>query len=248
MLRCFIGYDPNETVAYHVLAHSIMTRASQPVSITGLEKRSLEYCGYLHRETDPKQSTEFAFSRFLVPYLCNWEGYAIFMDCDMLCLSDIWELYQYAWHLPQKAVYVVKHDYVPKLKRKHMDHEQTVYPCKNWSSVMVFNNQLCGKLTGRNVNAMTGLELHQFKWLEDDSLIGELPRQWNHLVGEYAYDREAKLLHFTNGGPWWENTRNCDYAAQWMIEYQRMVYVNKWPKAFDSSVSAFHAKEKEYAA
>lgn len=213
-IRLFIGYDKIEPVAWHVLHHSIQRLTSQQVLVTPLMNHQLDE---IHdREWDPRQSTEFAFTRFLIPYLCNYEGYAIFMDSDMLCRSDLGELWAKCNY--NYAVRVVKHDYTPKTERKFLDQKQSKYPKKNWSSVMLFNNEKCKALTRRYVEEASGLDLHQFKWLEDDGLIGELPRVWNWLVGEYAYNSIAKLVHFTLGGPWLEETASCDYSDEWRME------------------------------
>ena len=220
MIRCFIGYDPGETVALHVAAHSIWRHASKPVSITPLVLRQLP----LTRPRDPKQSTEFAFSRFLVPYLCDYTGWAIFMDCDMLCRADIVDL----WNQRDldSAVQVVKHDYAPTSRTKFLGQEQTVYPRKNWSSVMLFNNHLCRGLPPRYVNTETGLYLHQFRWLSDD-LIGELPAEWNHLVGEQAPNPDAKLVHFTLGTPCFAKYRHCEFSDEWHEERRLLDSYNR---------------------
>jgi hypothetical protein len=207
LARVFIGYDPKETVAYHVLAHSIMRHASIPVSITPLKLSQLP----MVRERDPRQSTEFSFSRFLVPWLCDFKGTAIFMDCDMLVRADIADL----WGEKGKSVSVVKHDYTPRPEDKFLGNRQTVYEKKNWSSVMVFDCSSCVALTPNYVNTASGLELHQFKWLGGDYLIGEIDPSWNHLVGEYAPNPEAKLAHFTLGGPWFKEYADCEYADEW---------------------------------
>ena len=216
-IRVFIGFDKREAVAFSVLANSIQERASRPVSITAVTLANLRELYWRNR--DPKQSTDFSFSRFLVPHLCGYNGRAIFMDCDMLCRGDIAEL----WGLwdQHSAVQVVKHHYTPTTERKFLDNVQTKYEKKNWTSVMLFD---CAhfhtrKLTPEYVNTASGLELHQFKWTEEDR-VGELPRQWNHLVGEYPYDKDAKLVHFTIGGPYFHEYENCDYSSEWFNEYR----------------------------
>jgi hypothetical protein len=216
--RVFIGYDPQETVAYHVLSHSILKRASRTISVSPLKIEQLP----LYRERSSYQSTEFSFSRFLVPYLCGYEGYSVFMDCDMLCLSDLSKI----TFDPLKAVSVVKHDYIPREGNKFLDYKQSVYEKKNWSSLMVFNNPMCKTLTPDVVNKASGLYLHQFKWLQDDSLIGDLDRDWNHLVGEYPPNPKARLVHFTLGTPCFKKYSECEYAKEWFNEYNDMIYHN----------------------
>jgi len=222
MIKIFIGYDPREAVAYHVLAHSILTRASEPIQITPLALQGLKHI--FKREKNALQSTEFSFSRFLVPYLCGYEGWSLFCDCDMLVLDDISKL----WSLRDDrfAVQVVKHEHRPKEDIKFLGAVQTRYEKKNWSSVVLFNNARCRALTLERVNVASGLELHQFKWLDDDSLIGAIPKRWNHLVD---YDPtiptdQISLLHYTEGGPYFIDYRHCSYADVWLDERKRMLH------------------------
>ncbi len=218
MIRIFIGYDALEKEGYDVLCHSIHARASRPVSIAPLMLSQLG--GLMWRAKDPKQSTEFSFSRFIVPALCDFEGPALFLDSDMLVVDDVarlWDLYD-----PACSVQVVKHDHVPKAETKSLGRPQSAYPRKNWSSVMLFNCGRCKALTPDYVNSATGLELHRFLWTTDD-LIGELPHRWNHLVD---YDPPAPIadlsnLHFTTGGPWQPDSRDCGYAGEWRAERAR---------------------------
>ena len=218
-VRVFIGYDSREAVAFDVLAHSIQRHASEPVSVTPVKLDQLE--GIFRRDRNPLQSTEFSFSRFLVPYLCGYQGWAIFMDCDMLMRGDIAAL----WALRDErfAVQVVKHMHVPKEEIKFLGAVQTKYEKKNWSSVMLMNCALCTALTPEYVNTATGLQLHQFKWLEGDQLIGSIPAEWNHLVGFDPPRPDASLVHFTIGGPYFEEYADCEYSGEWKREYELML-------------------------
>ena len=223
MINVFIGYDPREAVAFSVLSHSIHARASTPVSITPLVLSELK--GILTRERHPLQSTDFSFSRFLTPFLSNYTGWSIFMDCDMLMLDDVARLH--ALCDERYAVMVVKHDHLPKESVKFLDQPQTPYQKKNWSSVMLFNNARCRALTPEFVNTASGLELHQFKWLANDDSIGQLPARWNHLVGYNEPAAQAALVHFTLGGPYFNEFRNCEYAREWRDELQKMQSVEQ---------------------
>ena len=219
-IRVFIGFDRRETVAFNVLAHSIQVRSSLPVSITPLMLSQLK--GVFSRERHPLQSTDFSFSRFLTPYLSGYQGFSIFMDCDMLMQDDIARL----WSLRDErfAVQVVKHDHRPRETRKFLGEPQSSYEKKNWSSVIIFNNDKCRQLTPEFVSNESGLTLHQFKWLESDGLIGELPHRWNHLVGYDSPSAEVSLVHFTLGGPYFEEFGNCEYADEWRSELSAMNY------------------------
>jgi len=221
VLNVYIGYDPRESVAFYTLAHSILRRASVPISITPLMQSQLK--AIYTRSRGPTESTEFSLTRFLVPALAGFRGWSIYMDCDMLCRTDIAQLAREIEPQAEKAVLVCKHeDYVPKTKRKWLDQAQTRYPRKNWSSLMIFNNERCRTLTPEYVNAAPGLDLHRFKWI-DDAAIGELPLEWNWLVGEYEHNPGAKIVHYTIGGPYFDEYRNCDYAEEWFAEFESLI-------------------------
>ena len=219
MIRVFIGYDSAEEVAFSVLSYSIHARASKPVAVAPVKLSEL--AGVFARERNNLQSTEFSFSRFLVPWMAGFEGWALFMDCDMLMRDDIARL----WEMRDErfAVQVVKHRHVPKEDTKFLGQTQTKYEKKNWSSVMLMNCAKCRKLTPEYVNSATGLELHQFKWLGNDDLIGEIPHRWNHLVGYDAPDRDAALVHFTIGGPWFPEYAQSEHATEWFREKESML-------------------------
>ena len=216
LARVFLGFDSREAIAFHVLHQSLITRSSIPISVTPLALNTL--ADWHQRPVDPRQSTEFAFTRFLTPALCRFKGWAIFMDCDMIVSRDIAEL----WELRDSryAVQVVKHDYTPTTAEKFLHQPQTVYPKKNWSSVILFNNARCRALTPAYVNTASGLDLHQFKWLESEELIGSLPPEWNHLVGEQPTNSSVPVAnaHFTIGGPYFSDYANSDYATEWLRE------------------------------
>ena len=215
MINIFIGYDSKEKVAYNVLSHSIIQNSTKPVAITPIALNHLR--DDFVRERNALSSTEFSFSRFMIPHLMNYQGWALFMDCDMLMKADINEL----WRLrdDRYAVQVCKHDYTPKSTIKFLNQKQTVYPKKNWSSFMLMNCKKCTALTPNYVNRASGLELHQFKWLESDKLIGDLPLEWNWLAGEYNKKDNVKNIHFTEGGPWFNEYEDGDYSADWFKYY-----------------------------
>jgi hypothetical protein len=215
-LRIFIGFDSREPVAYHVLSHSILKRASRPVSITPLARTMLQF----HTRALGNESTEFSFTRFLVPYLSGYEGYSIYMDCDMLVRMDIHQVLDELTNA-DKAVWACQHDYVPKTEKKFLGQVQTQYPRKNWSSFLVFNNDACSVLTPEYVNTSSGMELHRFLWTEDEK-IGALPLDYNWLVGEYDKNPAAKILHYTLGGPYFSEYEDCDHADLWWQEYREM--------------------------
>ena len=210
-MRIFIGYDNVESVAFHTLVQSIINHATGPVSITPIKKSMLPM---YKRNRDLKQSNEFTYTRFLVPYLCDYEGWALFMDCDMMFRADPYEL----WKLrdESKSILVCKHDYTPSTPTKFLGAIQYAYPRKNWSSVMLFN---CGhpdtkKLTVNAVNSESPEYLHRMQWTDDEN-IGSLPLTWNHLVGEYEPNENAKNVHWTIGGPYFNEYRDVEHSDEW---------------------------------
>jgi len=222
-LKVFIGWDSKEPAAFAVAMHSLMRRARQPVIVTPLIQPQLRDHGLYTRPRRPNEATEFSLTRFLVPHLSQYEGFSLFLDCDVLVQADIFDLLLYPLAYPDKAVHVCQHDYTPKDLIKFDGHEQTTYPMKNWSSVMLFDNAKCKALTPEYVNTASGLELHRFHWLGSDDKIGSLPLTWNHLVGEYPSKPDAEILHFTLGTPCFLDYAACDEADRWWAEYDRML-------------------------
>lgn len=205
MLRIFIGWDSRFPEPADVLRHSLLQHASLPLDIRYLK---LDELG-LDRVHDPRASTEFTYSRFLVPHLCGFQGKAVFMDNDMLCFGDVKELDDL--DMNGLALRVVKHDYQPGNTVKMYGCEQSSYPRKNWSSLMLMD---CAKLklwSKAVVATQTGAYLHRFQDIPDDQ-IGEIPNTWNTLDW---MDEKTKLIHYTNGGPWFEAYRDHPHADVW---------------------------------
>jgi len=225
----YVGWDAREDVAYQVCKYSMLRRSSIPLHIEPLRDKSLRYAGLYYRKTkqdadgrmvdsvDGKPfSTEFAFTRFLVPVLQRYEGWALFCDCDFLFLADIVDLTKLCD--PDKAVMVVKHEYAPTETIKMDGQVQEAYPRKNWSSLVLWN---CGHVANKSltpalVSNYAGAFLHRFMWLADDQ-IGEIPYQWNYLEGHYK-SHDAKAVHYTRGGPWFDNYSDVEYADAWYRE------------------------------
>lgn len=219
MINIFIGYDPRESVAYHVCSNSIIRHTTKPVSITPLALNSLK----TYKEMHTDGSNEFIYSRFLVPHLMNYNGWAIFIDGDMIVRSDISELWDY--RDDSKDVLVVKHEYKTKANIKYLNAPNEDYPRKNWSSVILWN---CSSpenkvLSPRFVQTSTGKALHRFSWLSDKN-IGELPIEWNWLPDEFGENTNAKLLHYTLGTPSFFNYANSPMANEWHMEKIYMEY------------------------
>ena len=217
-INVVVGFDQREAVAYHTFTQSIIEKSSLPVFFIPLAVNTLK--GY--EETHKDRSNDFIYSRFLTPYLNNFHGWAIFADGDMICQSDIKEL----WDLrdESKAILVVKHDYVTKADRKYLGNINENYPRKNWSSLMLWN---CAHpnhriLTPDFIAHQTGQYLHRFSWL-DDSDIGDLPKEWNWLALEYPINNSAKIIHYTLGTPCFKDYRNTDMSDIWFETHKRVL-------------------------
>ena len=222
VIPIFIGYDFRERAATNVLIDSLYQHSTYPLSITPLVTSQLEKQSYHSRKREEKQSTDFSFTRFLVPFLMNFEGWAIFMDCDMLCFSDIGELWEE--RNENYSLMCVKHDHKTSEKKKFQGEIQTSYPKKNWSSLMLFNCEKCKTLTIDYVNKSSGLDLHRFNWLESEDQIGSFKGEgWNRLLLDESRtkniykDDKTKLVHWTLGGPWFREQRNLggNYSIDW---------------------------------
>lgn len=226
----YIGYDRTEHAAYEVCRWSMARRSTLPVHSIKLDQSALRRNGLYRRAPEAESrldsfdgkpfSTEFSFTRFLVPALAQYQGWALFTDCDFLWLSNASRL----WQLRDEnyAVQVVKHNYQPVEATKMQGQAQQVYPRKNWSSLILWN---CGHpsnklLTVDAVNIEPGSWLHGFGWLQDEE-IGELPPSWNFLEG-HSKGTEIDALHYTRGGPWFSECMTVDYADLWLQEERQM--------------------------
>ena len=218
-LNIYIGYDSNEDIAYRVCKYSILKRSRSNIKITSLKLYELVAKKLYMRDIDPLASTEFTYSRFLVPALNNYKGWAIFCDCDFIFFEDISNILNDIDK--SKAVYCVQHDYTPKEKHKMDGQKQTIYPRKNWSSFILFNcsHPSNKKLNLDLVNSETGSFLHQFKWLEDNE-IGSLDERWNWLEGWTSNHNNKKpfAVHYTRGGPWFDEWQDVEFASEWIRE------------------------------
>lgn len=222
-MKVFIGYDPREETAYQVCRESLARQSSTLLNIQPIKQSEMREKNLYWREKDHLSSTEFSFTRFLVPYLAGYTGWAIFMDCDFLWRGDIAEIEQYID--PAYAACVVKHDYKPKETTKMDGQMQTQYPRKNWSSFVLWN---CGHSETRNlslrmVNEQSGLYLHRFNFLSDE-FIGELPIKFNYLEGWHTKEDEPNPLgvHFTRGGPWFKDYVDVEYGDEWVEMYKNI--------------------------
>lgn len=212
MIKLYVGYDPREACVYHTFCQSVIEHASGPVSFIPLHSDMLN-----HFDGQQDGTNAFIYSRYLVPYLEGYEGTAIFCDGDMIVTDDIYELY--SWIDPDKALQVVQHEYQTSHPVKFigtpMENHNVTYPRKNWSSVMLWNCEHPSNsiLTPEVVAEAGPTFLHRFEWLHDSEL-GGLPREWNHLVGEYEH-APAKLYHYTLGAPPFYEYRDCDASKEW---------------------------------
>ena len=218
-MNVYIGYDSREAICYETCRTSIEESMSRPLPITKLSLSNLK--GIYNRDVDKTAATEFAYSRFLIPYLNDFSGWSIFCDCDFIFIEDIYNLFSYIDN--SKAVLVCKHNYIPTNTTKMDGQKQTVYPRKNWSSLVLWNcshpsNKI---LSPEIINTQTGKFLHRFEWLDDEE-IGDLPIEWNWLVGWYTepVDGKPKAIHYTEGGPWFNNYKDCEYSEVWNKYYE----------------------------
>jgi len=212
-----VGFDQREAIAYHTFCQSALEKTTLPIQFMPLIKSSIAQYKELHVDG----SNDFIYSRFLTPFLMNFKGWAIFADGDMICLSDLAQL----WELrdKNKAVQVVKHNYESKAKIKYLGNKNENYPRKNWSSLILWNcaHPANRVLTPQFISNSTGSFLHRFSWLTDE-LIGELPNEWNWLDIEYPFNPNAKLVHFTLGTPCFKEYSKTISAKDWFITHRRL--------------------------
>lgn len=235
MPQIWIGYDKREFAAFSVARHSMRRHMTQPLPVHGLVLSELQRQGLYQRPiesrrsavdrpimwdviSDAPMSTEHANARFLVPLLAQ-TGLAMFCDGDFLFRGNVCRLFEKLE--PGFAVWCVKHKYEPAAGTKMDGQTQTQYPRKNWSSLMVFDvdHPANRGLTLDMVNTLPGRDLHRFCWL-DDSEIGELPPEWNFLVGHSDPAIDPKAVHFTSGLPDMAGYENTPFAEEWHAELE----------------------------
>ena len=219
-LKIFIGYDSREKIAFHVLSYSIIANATIPVSITPINLNNLKR--FYNRPRGKNESTEFSISRFLTPYLSNFEGYSLYLDCDFIMLENVAKLLKFVAKKSNKTLWCVKHKYKPRDGTKFLKEKQFIYPKKNWSSFMLFNNKKCKILTPKFISKAHGLDLHQFKWTSEN-LIGSLPKNWNVLIGEQKIPKKFNALHYTLGGPYFNKYSKCEGSKFW-FKYKKQIF------------------------
>ena len=213
-VKIHIGLDEPHQIAYDVCKHSILKFNSRH----NLKIFPINYnlVRNYQRKKDLNESTQFSFARFWVPWEDNFKGVSIFLDSDFIFLESIDNLIDL--YDDRYAIMCCKHDYIPTNKIKMDGKKQTNYPRKNWSSLIIFNNNHSSHkhLTPLTCNSCSGEYLHRFKWLKDGE-IGSLPLEWNWLVDWYSETDsfKPKALHYTEGGPWLENYKNCSYNIEW---------------------------------
>ncbi len=223
MIPIFIGYDAREAIAFHVCSNSLLRLATEPLAITPLALQNLRQ----YQECHADGSNQFIYSRFLIPSLMDWKGWALFIDGDMIVREDIAKLW--AMRDDRKAVMCVHHHYKTKASTKYLGARNENYPRKNWSSVVLWNcahpkNQT---LTPDFIQHATGAQLHRFTWLEDND-IGQLPIEWNWLPDEFGPHPGAKLLHWTLGTPCFQDYAQAPMSEEWHMEHARTLHADSY--------------------
>ena len=221
-----VGFDEREAVAYHTFTQSVIEKSTLPTRFLPLNIISL----IDYNETHKDGSNNFIYTRFLVPHLMNYTGWAIYADGDMVCLEDIKKL----WDLrdDKYALQVVKHNYKTKVKNKYWGNKNEDYPRKNWSSLILWNcsHPVHKTLTPEFVQRQTGAFLHRFSWIKDEE-IGELDKKWNWLAMEYEEEEGINLIHYTIGTPCFK-------------EYENTSLSSCWKKHFINSLEGYFKKDK----
>tara|TARA_A100001015_G_scaffold106714_1_gene118444 strand:+ start:3458 stop:4252 length:795 start_codon:yes stop_codon:yes gene_type:complete len=251
----YIGYDSREHDAFEVLKYSILKKSSKPINVYAINQEKLRRMGIYRRawllgssekpmpknKFDSQQidlfdkrpySTDFSFTRFLIPFLNRYEGWALYLDSDMYFRSDPMEIFE-KYNNKSKAIYCVKHKYKPVEKIKMYGTKQIKYPRKNWSSLVLYNcsHKSHENLTIDDVNTKTGRWLHNFKWLKEND-IGNIPLTWNWLEGYSSQKISPKNVHFTRGGPWFPNLKfklrdnEKKYFKEWVNLHKELIKKN----------------------
>lgn len=215
----FIGYDSRQPVAYQVAVHSVQKRATIPVAVTRLVLATLPM--------KRRGLTEFTYSRFLVPYLCGFEGFSIFMDADVLVLGNVKELLKLAIEETRRNQHSISVSVVPHGGERSFER----------ASMMVFYNPACRMLTPEWIDNEANNPFKLETWAKG---IGSLPKEWNHLVGYDAPNPKAKLVHYTMGVPVWPETKSCEFSKEWGVFAKHMMSTEPYAAIMGKSVHHQH--------
>jgi lipopolysaccharide biosynthesis glycosyltransferase len=210
MITIWIGYDSQFQKNTNIQLESIRKHTNGKFDVKYLHLNKLK--NVLWRSRDLHQTTDSAFTRWLIPYLSDYQGWHLYMDSDMMVRKNLLGILKY--QDPTKAVAVVKHSDIHNTSTKFNDKIQTVYDKKNWSSLMMFNAPLCKTLTLDYINTVSGLDLHQFKWTTEDK-IGSIDAEWNYLVGVNKTQKDPAIVHWTLGGPWFLDYEDVEFSKEW---------------------------------
>lgn len=212
--RIFLGYDKREAAGFHVCMQSLIENSKGPLAISALTGEQRD------------GTNAFIYARFLVPYLCGYQGWAIFADgSDMIFREDVHRLWEMRNHF---AVSVVQRNYVSKHARKYlgtpMEADNFNYPKKNWSSLMLFNCEHPANriLTPAYVAKQPGSVLHRFAWLDGLAEVGSLPLRWNVLIDEDGESPDCAVAHFTLGIPSMCYYGDREIEREWWALHDRM--------------------------
>ena len=241
MCRVYVGYSADEAMASRVAEASLRAHATmehgfawQNILFRRLSRFSIH--NVYTRETERREdgriydvisnapmSTDHAIARFFVPFLCDYAGWALFTDGDVLCRRSIHDLFAGADE--HHAVQCVQHPPLLGEGLKKDDALQLSYPRKNWSSVMLFN---CGHPANRvldlaTLNQWPGRDLHAFKWLKDTE-IGALDPTWNYLVNIDPPQADPAMVHYTEGIPSLPGHETDPFAREWFGYAQQAGY------------------------
>ncbi len=229
--RVFIGYDERQHDAYEVCRHTLLKHASIPLLVEQIDQTALRHAGLYRRAPHPGTwidtvdgksfSSQFSFTRFLVPALCQFKGWALYMDCDFLWRRDVRAIFDLVEENRNKSALVVHHDFKPSEMVKMDGKEQTVYTNKNWSSLMLLNNKACNALTPDVVNTRPGQWLHTFRWVGAIYSLGSIDGRWNWIPGHSTHT-EPGAVHFTKGVPSMEGYADQPYADEWFAALEEV--------------------------
>ncbi|MBC8305188.1 MAG: glycosyltransferase [Pelagibacterales bacterium] len=216
-MKIYIGHDSRFPQATKVCRQSIKNY-NKDLDITFLEKDHLKKFNFYGREDISGESTEFSFTRFYVPMVCNYNGIAMFCDNDFLWKCDPTEMLKY---LGDKTIAVVKHEDMDIKQTKMDGMVNKSYPRKNWSSLIIYNCSKLRNLSKEYLDNASASDLHELKWVNDNE-IAEIPRSYNHLVGYYKKHNRIKALHYTLGGPWFDEYKNGELSEEWWKVYKSL--------------------------
>jgi lipopolysaccharide biosynthesis glycosyltransferase len=192
-VRVFIGSGEASLLERKTLIYSLRKNSKRPLEIwvmngthNAIERNDAPpFLAPLSLEMKYRNVTEFSLYRYLIPQMCDYQGRAIYLDSDMICLGDIGELFE----TPMDDV-----DF-----RAVKEYGNSMWA----TSVMLFN---CGRCRFELETIFDEIDAGRYSYSDFSRFAGHFLQQRPYAIAELdpvwnefdRFDSNTKLIHYTD--------------------------------------------------